>query len=306
MLNLEYVSARGDVLPLANNPLFYISNVEGQTSAGTSLATATIGGVDGDTVNSVQATGRTIILDLRIKAGVDVEQAKREILRVVKLKQQGGLMWTQNGRIVKITGVVESVTMPRWTGTAIMQLTLHCEQPYWEDVDDVIQQISEAISLHYYTGGTSDMLYFPEDGIVLGEYDTTRVKSFYNAGDVDVGVEITITAHETVTNPIIYDQNGNFFGLGYVETYTDVDADGNAISATITNPLEMQAGDNVVITTHRGNKTVTLNGVNIFDKIKPQSTWLQLKTGDNAFSINSDDESVSNMSFSMKYKQRYI
>ena len=150
------------------------------------------------------------------------------------------------------------------------------------------------------------MLYFPESGIALGEYDTIRTKSFYNDGDVAVGLEINILAHETVTNPIIYDQNGNYFGLGYTLSYTDVDNNGNAISATVTNPLVMNAGDHIVITTHKGRKTVTLNGVNIFNKIKPNSTWLQLATGDNTFAINSDDESINNMSFSLIYKQRYI
>lgn len=293
MLKLEYVSTRGDVLPLTNNPLFHITHIDGMTTAGTSLASGVIGGVDGDKVNNVQAVPRAIIIDLQPRNGVNVEEAKRAILSVVKLKQQGGLIWTQNERTVKISGIVENVDMPRWTETVVMQIELHCEQPFWEDIDDVVKQISEAISLHYFTNSRADMLYFPEEGLPLGEYDTIRTKSFYNDGDVGVGLEISILAHETVTNPIIYDQHGNYFGLGYESKSENV-------------PFVMHAGDNVVITTHKGRKTVTLNGVNIIDKIKPQSTWLQLETGDNLFSINSDDESITNMSFSLIYKQRYI
>lgn len=306
MLQLDYVSARGDVLPLANNPLFHLTHIDGMTTAGTSIASAVVGGVDGDTVNNIQALPRSIIIDLQPRSGVNVEEAKRAILNVVKLKQQGGLIWTQNGRTVTITGVVETVDLPRWTNTAIMQIALHCEQPFWEDIDEIVQQISEAINLHYFTNSPDDMLYFTDAGAPLGEYDTIRTKSFRNDGDVAVGLEISILAHDTVTNPIIYDQYGNYFGLGYTLTYTDVDADGNAISATTTNPLVMKAGDHIVITTHKGRKMVTLNGVNIFNKIKPNSTWLQLETGDNLFSINSDDESITNMSFSLIYKQRYI
>ena len=285
MLKLDFISARGDILPLADNRLFNLTNFDGQTNAGTSIASAVIGGVDGDTVNNVQAIPRAIILDLRIKSGVDVEQAKRAILRVVKVKQKGGLIWTQNNRTVVINGIVEAVVMPRWTEATIMQITLHCEQPFWEDTADVIQQISEAVNLHYFTTSPADMLYFPEDGIPFGEYDTIRTKSFLNDGDVSVGLEITILAHDTVTNPIIYDQNGNYFGL-----------------VNIT----MQAGDNIVITTHKGNKSVKYNGNVIYDKIKPNSTWLQLEAGDNAFSIDSDDGSITNMSFSLTYRQRYI
>lgn len=289
MIKLDYVSARGDILPLADNPYFHLSHVDGQTTAGTSISSAVISGVDGDTVNNVQATPRTIVLDLQIRSGVDVEEAKRAILKVIKLKQQGGLIWTQNNRTVTITGIVEAVEMPRWTKATVMQVTLYCAQPFWEDVDDVVAQINEAINLHYFTGNNAGMLYFPENGIPLGEYDTIRTKAFHNDGDVAVGLEITIVALATVTNPIIYDQNGAFFGVGY---------DGN--------PFVMQAGDNVIITTHKGKKTVTYNGAVIYGKIKPKSVWLQLEAGDNLFSINSDDENIRNMTFSLSYRQRYI
>jgi hypothetical protein len=289
MFKFVYISARGDVLPLTDNPYFYLTHVDGQTTAATSISSAVIGNIDGDTVNNVQATPRTIILDLRIRSGVDVEEAKREILTVVKLKQRGDLIWTQNDRTVTITGIVETIDMPRWTNAPLMQITLHCEQPFWEDIENVTERINEAISLHYFTEGYGDMLYFPEDGIVIGEYATLRLKSFYNDGDVAVGLEISILAHGTVTNPVIYNQDGNFFGVGYEER-----------------PFVMQTGDNLVITTHKGKKRVAVNGVNIFDRIKPRSTWFQLETGNNTFSINSDEDNTNNMSFSVVYRKRYI
>lgn len=304
MLKLNFISARGDILPLVGNNLFDLTNFSGQTNAIATLSTAVIGGVDGDTVNNAQATARTIVLDLQIKNGVNVEDAKRAILRVVKLKQNGGLIWTQNDRTVAIYGIVEAVEMPRWTSNAIMQITLHCAQPFWEDIDDVIQQISEAVNLHYFTSSPADMLYFPEDGIPFGKYDTIRTKTFHNDGDVAVGLEITILAHDTVTNPIIYDQNGNYFGIGYeIESASGGAGIGSAWESV---PFVMQAGDNVVITTHKGRKTVKYNGNIIYDKIKPHSTWLQLEAGDNTFSIDSDDDSIANMSFSLIYRQRYI
>lgn len=284
-MKLDYINARGDRLPLATSDLFVLTNVDGMTAAAVSLASSVISGTDGDIVNSVQANPRGIVLDLRIKSGVDVEEAKREVLRIVKIKQYGTLEWTQNNRTVAISGVVEGIDMPRWNEGVTMQITLHCAQPFWEDIDFVVRQISEAIDLHYFTDGETDMLYFEEDGIPLGEYDTIRTKTFHNNGDVAVGLEISIVALDTVTDPIIYDESGNFFGLV---------------------GMTMHAGDNVVITTHKGNKTVRLNDAMIYGHIKPQSTWLQLAAGDNQFTINSDDESVTNMTFSLIYKQRYV
>lgn len=289
MAKFDFISQRGDSLSLSANNDFYLTHIDGQTSASASVSSNVIGGVDGDTVSNMQAEARPLIFDLRIKSGVDVEEAKRRILRVIKLKQNGTIVWEQNGRTVEISGKVEKIDMPRWANGILMQVEMHCEQPFWEDIEAVVEQISEAIDLHYFTDEPTDMLYFTEEGIVIGEYDTTRSKSFFNEGDVSVGLEIDIIALARVTNPIIYDADGNFFGVGTAEKQ-----------------VVMESGDKIVITTHRGKKSVTLNGVSIFDKIKPNSTWLQLATGDNRFAINSDDDALDNMAFSLIYKQRYI
>ena len=290
-MKLDYISARGDRLPLATNELFTLTHVDGMTTAATSIASSTMGGADGDVINNVQANARPVIIDLRIKDGVDVEDAKRAVLQVVKIKQQGTLEWTQNERTVTISGVVESVDMPRWTNAVTLQISMYCSQPFWEDLDFIVQQISEAIDLHWFTDSAAGMLYFPEQGIPLGEYDTIRTKRFYNGGDVAVGLEISIVAFDTVTNPIIYDGNGNFLGVGYGDGAKQV---------------QLVAGDNVVITTHKGQKNITLNGKSILAKLRPQSTWLQLEAGDNLFTINSEDDSLTNMTFSLIYKQRYV
>lgn len=291
MARFDFVSQSGDILPLSANDDFYLTHIDGQTTASASISSSTIGGVDGDTVNNMQADFRPLTFDLRIKSGVDVEDAKRRILRIVKLKQNGTIVWEQGGRTVEITGKVERIDMPRWAKGIVMQVEMHCEQPFWEDIEAVVEHISEAIDLHYFTEDPTDMLFFPEDGIVIGEYDTSRAKYFYNKGDVSVGLEIDILALAEVTNPIIMDDNGKFFGVGY---------------GTADKQVKMQSGDVVKITTHRGKKSVTLNGVSIFDRIKPNSSWLQLGTGDNRFAINSDDDSLTNMTFSLVYKHRYI
>lgn len=291
MATFKFVSARGEEISLSANKDFFLTHIDGQTTASASLSSNVIGGVDGDTVNNAQADARPFIFDLRFKQGVDVEDAKRRLLRVIKLKQIGTVVWEQNGRTVEISGIVEKIDMPRWAKGIVMQVEMHCEQPFWEDIKDVVERISEAVDLHFFTDYSADMLYFTEEGMAFGEYDTTRAKNFYNEGDVSVGLEIDIVALSTVTNPIIYDMNNNFFGVGY---------------GAEEKRIVMNSGDKIVITTHRGNKRVTLNGVSIFDKIKPNSTWLQLATGDNRFAINSDDEDLENMTFSLIYKQRYI
>lgn len=287
-MKLEFRNLRGDVLPLTNAKNYKLTNFDGQTQAVSSISGIVVGGVDGDTANNIQTNPRPVIIDLRIEG--NVEDTKREILSVIKSKQQGIIVWEQNERTLELRGIVEAIDMPRWNNEVIMQITLHCEQPYWENIDTIVYQINEAIALHYFTVD-GDMLCFPTDGIALGEYDVTRSSVINNTGDVSVGLEIEIVAYGTVTNPIIYNQDGNFFGCGY---------------GTGNKQVVMQAGDVIKIVTRKDEKDVTLNGVSILGKIKPRSTWLQLQAGDNQFSINSDDEDLENMSFSLNYKQRYV
>lgn len=288
-MELIYISKWGEALSLSNNDYFYLINVDGLTWAASDISTNVIGGVDGDEINNIQAQPRGMIFDFRIKPGVNVETAKRAILKVVKLKQKCTINWTQNARTLQIQGVVDTVDMPRFNNAVTMQISIHCEQPFWQDVAQIINEINQAEPLHYFTDTPGDMLYFPADGIPLGELDTSRTRTFVNAGDVSIGMQIEVLAYSTVTNPIIYDQNGDFFGVGYGSK-----------------SLVMSAGDVLLINTVKGQKSVTLNGVNMLDKVKPQSTWLQLEAGSNEFSINSDDAETDNMTFTLNYKQRYI
>lgn len=276
---------------LTNNAFVHLIDIDGQTVAKADLSTTVIGGVDGDTLNSEQAQPRPISLIMVVKSGVSVEQAKRALLAVAKFKQELTLVWTQESKTLVLTGIVEEISMPRWNNQVTIQLTLHCSKPYWEDLEDVIEEITQFINLHYFTEDPYEQLYFLEEGQPFGQYDFARSRLFKNEGDVAVGFDARIVAVRTVTNPIIYDTFGNFFGVGY---------------GTGNKKVIMSPGDELIITTHKGNKTVKLNGVNQFDKIKPQSQWLQMQTGDNQFAVDSDEDDTENIFFNLTYKQRYV
>ena len=290
-MQLIYFSKWGGTFNLTDNEYMWLTNVDGLTSAATDISTVAIGGVDGDQVNSVRAQPRPILLDLKVKQGQNVEAAKRAVLEIVKLKQTCILQWSQNNRVWTIKGLVDSIDMPRFNNAVTMQIGIHCSIPFWEDLNEIISEISEAKDLHYFTDNPYEMLYFPEDGIPLGEYDTSRTRTVYNAGDVAVGMNIEVLAYARVVNPIIHDQNGNYFGVGY----------GNGDFQVI-----MNEGDKLVINTNAGQKNVTLNGESVLNLIKPHSTWLQLQAGENEFAISDDSGSLTNMTFSLIYQTRYV
>lgn len=282
-MKFEYITAKGDILPLTGNSNFKLTNIDGLTIASVDLSSSTVASMDGDSVNNKRTLPRPLLLELTIE-GADVEAKKRYILRYIKPKQKARLHWTQDKREIEIEGIIEDIQMPRFTNKVVMQVSMYCSQPYWEDIAFVVQEISEVLNLHYFTDTENDMLYFTDEGIPFGEYDTNRTKVFENDGDVAVGMEIRIIALGTVGNPIIYNSDGKFFGVN----------------------TTMQAGDEIIISTTKGKKTVTKNGNNILGSIMPRSTWLQLEIGENEFTIDSDNGTEGNMYFTLTYKQRYV
>ena len=164
-----------------------------------------------------------------------------------------------------------------------MQVTLYCSNPYWQDVENVLLEISRILNMHYFSldvGG----LAFPVEGVVMGEYDTNMTRTYTNDGDAECGMIITIVALSDVLNPAIYKPDGSYIGVND----------------------SMVLGDEIIINTNRGEKSITKNGVNILSKIKPGSTFLQLDTGDNELTINSDGETEGNVYFMLSFKRRFV
>lgn len=164
-----------------------------------------------------------------------------------------------------------------------MQITLHCSAPYWQDVENVLLEISRIIDLHYFPQDQGGLA-FPVGGVVMGEYDLNMSRTYTNDGDAECGMVITIIAVASVKNPTIYKPDGTFIGVNDT----------------------LVAGDEIVINTNRGEKGITKNGTNILSKIKPGSTFLQLETGDNVLTIGSDDETAGNMYFTLTFKRRFV
>lgn len=283
MLKLEYITEKGAVLPLTNNSKFKLSNVDGITLAEVDISSTTVSGMDGDFVTAKTTQPRSIVLDISIETA-DVETVKRYIMQYIKPKQTATLRMTQNDRVTQINGIVESIEMPRFSNAVTMQVSLYCSQPYWEDVDSTVTEITEVLDMHYFTDEPDDMLYFIDDGIVMGEYDANRTKTIVNDGDVSVGMDIHIIALGGVTNPVLYKSNGEYIGAD----------------------VTMETNDEIIIKTGKGEKSITMNGENIMSKLRRGSTWLQLDTGDEDYTIDSEDGTESNMYFNIVYRRRYV
>lgn len=280
---LEFIGANGNIINLFDNPYYGITNIDGFTVADVEVASSTTASIDGDVINNLRVTPRTVVLDLKVKNNVNVETAKRWLLQTVKPKLPGRIRMTQDGRETELGGIVENIEMPRFTNGVICQVSLHCSVPYWQDVNYVLVEISRLIDLHYFPKDQGGLA-FPSGGIPLGSYNLNNTQTYYNDGDAETGMLITIIALGDVVNPIIYDVTGAYIGV--IDT--------------------MAEGDVIEINTNRGEKYVRKNGENIFSKIKSGSSFLQLAIGDNQLTVNADSGTQNNMYFIITFKRRFV
>lgn len=280
MFTLDFVSAWGSTLHLVGNPLFKITNIDGLTEISSDISSTTTIGVDGDSVNNIQAQPRSIVIDLTFEQGVNVEDAKRNILQYVKPKAAGALLWTQNNREKRIEGVIEEISMPRFSNQVVMQITLYCSQPFWEDIDEFITQVTQFLDLHKFP------IAFPSAGLPFGRYNNdTLTQSFTNNGDVAIGAVFEIITLTTdLIHPVIYDKDRNFFGVN----------------------VTVSKGETLVINTIKGQKSVTMNGQNLISKIDNGSKWLELALGSNEFSLQFDYGDETSAYMRIRYKQKYV
>ena len=275
------ISTAFGTLPLWHSEYFIASDVDGLTVADVDVASNTVYSMDGDRITNMQTQPREIVLDLMIRPDVNVQEAREHILRYLKPKQPATLLMRYDlsgaEQSKAISGRISRIKMPRFTDNVVAQITLYCPRPYWEDAEFIVKYISDILNLHRFQITWSEPL-------PMGVYDMTRTRQFINDGDAAVGMIITITAHGNIKNPAIFNNlTGEYIG----------------IDDTLT------VGDEVVINTIRGQKSITKNGVNVLSKLRAGSTWLQLDVGSNVFLIDAD-AGASEMYFTLIFKQAYV
>ena len=274
-MELIFENKSGQRLDLLNNRKYFkliaaegLHGVEVEFSENDSAYT------DGSTVDNARVLPRGIALKFALCG--DVAASLDIFHTVVKSKQVGKLIKTEGERETKIQGRVTVPPYTRLSDAVAVELQLYCGQPYWEDVQELVGTISEIVDLlNLPEAGRG----FPDEGVPFGGLNIEKTQTITNDGDTSVGLTIVINALGEVENPRIACSTGeqNGFYLRLNTTLND--------------------GDEVIISTHKGAKSITINGsaykngVPIYSLLEYVSEdWLQLETGANIFNITSDTE----------------
>ena len=288
-MELIFENKNGQRLDLLNNRNYFkLTAAEGLHGIDTAFSETESPYTDGTTVDNVRALPRGIALKFAlcgdVAASLDVFHA------VVKSKQLGKLIKREGERETKIQGYVTVPPYSRTSDRVTVELQLYCGQPYWEDVEELVGTITETLDLLYFPEIGRG---FPEEGVPFGSLSVENAQTFTNDGDTSVGLTIIISALGVVKNPRISCSTGTQNGW-YMQLNTT-----------------LNEGDEVIISTHRGNKSITINGGEYISGVPILSLleyagedWLQLETGENTFNITSDTETAE-VYFYIYYSRRW-
>ena len=294
-MQLLLTNKNGDTLDLLNSRnRFILYKADALHGIDTDISETESPFIDGTQIESVRALPRSIELGFKIVG--DVQAAIDYFTSYVKSKQFITLEEiNDNNRDIVIKGVATIPPYTRMLQACEINLTVYCGQPYWEDAQTIINELTMYIDLMYFpiTGQ-----WFTEEGRPFGAIDLNVTKTFTNDSDTSVGMQIEILALDTLVNPRLSCDSGNQVGW-----YMQLN-------------VTLQENDTVIINTVRGNKYITINGSNMYNGEPILNSlefsgndWLQLETGDNVFSAtaieNGERVPASNVYFGITYKGRY-
>ena len=266
------------------NP-WLLESVEGIYENKNNVSTSTNTMTDGSTLQGSTVAMRNIVMTLRDRPEAD-HQANRSLLySLFKPKAEGVFVYEENGIIRQIGYHVESVNIDGVKRSRRATISLLCPDPFFVDADDVTVEMAGWVANFTWPHE------FTAEGEEFGSRTAERMKTITNESAADnIGLTITIAARGPAENPAI----------------THVELGESIEIGTEGNPLEMQTGDKVIITTHTNNKHVYLErgGVRteINEYLSENSEFIQLMHGDNTFGYSAlNGENYLTISISFQY-----
>lgn len=263
MYTLTIENHKGEQLQLTQNPNYSITSVEGLPPPTANINTAVNANFDGSTYRSSRLNERNIVIMLAIEG--DAEANRINLYQYIKAKKQCTLYYQNGSRNVSTVGYVESLEIAIFGEKETAQISIICPRPYFADVVQTILDMS----------ATSAMFEFPfaieEEGIEFSTLAVATESIVQNLGDVETGAVIVFHATGTASNPVIYNlDTAEFFKVN----------------------IDMSVGDLLVISTIKGEKTVTaiLSGIewNYINSMVQGSSWIQFESGANTMLYNAD------------------
>lgn len=274
-----------DTIEIGKDTPYKLVDIEGIESGNLELNTVSNAQFDGSVVISNRIQSRPISITVDYRGTNSKELERRKLISFFNPKRKG-LLIVQYGTIERaIEYEIENFNckLINIHDTVSFTVDFLCPNPYWRDI------LESKINIAAWRGGFMFPLMMPKDkGIVMGFREPSLIVNANNSGDVESGMIIEFKALGNVTNPSLL----NVVTQEYIKINKN-----------------MIFGEVITVNTYVGSKRIINNkdGVetNILNLIDIDSTFLQLKVGDNMFRYNADSN-LDNLEISVFYNPYYL
>lgn len=266
---------------------FIVTSIDGLGPAKATVNTTNMATADGSVFNSSRIGNRNIVLSmLFMETNTEsIEDIRQKSYRYFPSKKAIKICIRTDNREVETVGYVESNEPDIFSRNEGCEISIICPDPHLYS-----SRLTETVF-----SGTESLFEFPFENNSLEEPLLEMGKIIYKTehyihydGDSDIGVSINIHVIDHASNlTILNSTRGEKMVIN----------------------MEFVAGDNIVINSQTGNKSITLlrDGVhlNILNYVQKGSAWFTLQKGDNVFAYSAEI-GTENLQFYVTNKVAYI
>ena len=280
MFKCKIENVKNNILTLTQDESNYqVLSITGLNPPNAQINTSTIAGLDGAKFNSSKLQSRNIVITVRINGNIEANRIN--LYKYFATKEWCKFYYENEHRNVYIDCYVENFECDLFVKDEIAQISLICPNPYFKDMETIIDDISKALSAFDFpfsfgsksaTNPSVPKDNSTDNAIEFSTIDTSKITNIYNDSESSTGLIIKIDLLGTVNKLLIKNtQTGESMTLSY----------------------KFLENDRVIIDTNKGQKSIVLirNGItsNLFTALIKGSTFFQLTIGDNFFSYTADN-----------------
>lgn len=262
MYSLTIEKENGEQLELTNNEInWQIAEIEGLGLSDGEITTKELANWDGAVYVDSRVESRDITIEIYLNNNVEGNRLK--LYDYFKPSKYIKLYFETENRKVYIIGYVEKIKLNHFDKHQVMQVSINCPNPYFMTTAEYETKLANSMGGFYFPFSIDSV------GIEFTSYENERAVIVYNYGEISTGARFVLTFNGEVVNPAIYNRDtGEYIRL--IKTFSK--------------------GEEIEINTIRGLRGITkLNdNTNLIKYIDINTTWLQLESGRNYFSLKAD------------------
>ena len=251
---------------------FAITDIDGIGPEKADILSSEIATTDGSLFNSSRIPKRTITINITFLPSPTIEDTRQRTYKYFPLKKPLTLFFKTDNRECYINGYVESNEPDIFSKAESTKISIVCPDPYFYSVREY-QTIFYGIQPLFEFIFSNESLTRPL--LEMGQINRMTEQTVYYEGDAEVGVVIHLIAMGEATDITIYN----------TETREKMRIDTDKLKKI--SGAKFGAGDELIITTIKGKKSVRLLRAGIYSNVlnclDRDSDWFQLAKGDNVF-----------------------